>query len=77
MSDLLTFALRLTFVCPICKTLNDQDMSIKATSWEAAQDAAQGGIEVVLDLRLGLGHDFGAVLFAGGTGDHIDKFADA
>jgi hypothetical protein len=41
-SDLTTFAVRFTFVCPVCKTLNDQQMMIKATSHEAAQDAAKG-----------------------------------
>jgi hypothetical protein len=38
--DLLTFTVRFTFMCPLCKKLNDQSLTIKATSREAAQQAA-------------------------------------
>jgi phage FluMu protein Com len=42
MPDLLTFAVRFTFACPLCKQLNDQNLTIKAISREAAQqDAAR------------------------------------
>jgi len=40
--DLLTFAVRFTFTCPLCKMLNDQSLTIKAISREAAQGQATG-----------------------------------
>jgi hypothetical protein len=40
--DLLTFHVRFTFACPLCKRLNDQSLTIKATSREAAQGHASG-----------------------------------
>jgi hypothetical protein len=40
--DLLTFVVRFTFACPLCKQLNDQNLTMKATSREAAQEHAAG-----------------------------------
>jgi phage FluMu protein Com len=40
--DLLTFAVRFTFACPLCKQLNDQKITIKAINPEAAQQDATG-----------------------------------
>jgi hypothetical protein len=38
--DLLSFVVRFTFLCPLCKRLNDQNLTIRATSREAVQEEA-------------------------------------
>ena len=40
--DVLTFVVRFTFACPLCKQLNDQKLTIKAISGRAAQQDATG-----------------------------------